>query len=382
MPIYKTDRKNKEGLAGYRVRVNYVDDNGENRQLTRIAYGKQEAKDLEGKLISKMRNGGGDNDDITVEEMYNRFKSDKLQNVRASSFDKSTRILERHVIPYFKKTNVKKLNTQKLSKWKEIINETNLNITSKKNVYTEFNSMLNWAVRMEMLEKNPLTILKNFKDPYEYEPTLHYYTKEQFEKFRDAAHEYADEYGYMDYYIFFLIAWYTGARKGEINALRWSDYADGSIKINKSVTQKLHGGDMFTPPKNKSSNRTIKAPKYLVDKLQQHYNMCQERYENFDGDYYICGGGRPLRDTSLQNEQKKYEKKAELPHIRIHDFRHSHATLLINNGINIMEVARRLGHANVNITYKVYAHLYPNEEVKCVELFDMIDDENATNKEL
>ena len=63
---------------------------------------------------------------------------------------------------------------------------------------------------------------------------------------------------------------------------------------------------------------------------------------------------------------------AGLPHIRIHDFRHTHATLLANEGINIQEIARRLGHSNVEQTWNTYSHLYPREEERAVAILDSL----------
>lgn len=69
-----------------------------------------------------------------------------------------------------------------------------------------------------------------------------------------------------------------------------------------------------------------------------------------------------LRDSTLDKHNKKYAELAGIKKIRIHDFRHSHASLLANEGINIQEIARRLGHSKIEITWNTYSHLYPREE--------------------
>ena len=160
-------------------------------------------------------------------------------------------------------------------------------------------------------------------------------------------------------------------RKGEINALRWTDIDGNILHVRRSVTQKLHGGDVETPPKNKSSYRDLQIPHSLLSALldQQHRQQSDPGYTD---DYRVTGGNSVLRDSSIDNKNKAYAAAANLPHIRIHDFRHSHASLLANEGINIQEIARRLGHSNVEITWNTYAHLYPREEERAVSVLDRI----------
>ncbi len=93
---------------------------------------------------------------------------------------------------------------------------------------------------------------------------------------------------------------------------------------------------------------------------------------NFSEDSRVLGDGKCLRDTALQQKNILYSKLAKVKTIRIHDFRHSHASLLVNMGINIQEVARRLGHKKVEITWDIYSHLYPKEEEKAVAILNAV----------
>ena len=102
-------------------------------------------------------------------------------------------------------------------------------------------------------------------------------------------------------------------------------------------------------------------PKQLNEALAEHKER-QAKEPRFSPDFRVCGGLSCLSDTSIENKNRLFSSCAGLPHIRIHDFRHSHASLLANEGINIQEVARRLGHSNVQTTIKTYMHLYPRDE--------------------
>ena len=171
--------------------------------------------------------------------------------------------------------------------------------------------------------------------------------------------------------MFFSIAFYTGLRKGEIHALKWSDINGDFLSVTRSIAQKIKGGDRETAPKNKSSVRTLQLPAPLINILNDHKER-YSAYKGFSDDFRICGGTRPLRDTSIQNALKKIAAAAGVKRIRIHSFRHSHVSLLANDGINIQEIARRLGHSNIEMTWNTYSHLYPREEERAVAVLDKI----------
>ena len=175
-----------------------------------------------------------------------------------------------------------------------------------------------------------------------------------------------------NFYVFFNIAYYTGLRKGEIHALRWIDINNNYLSVKHSITQKFKNKcDVETPPKNKSSIRTLQIPLPLV-KILKEYKRRQMQLPNFNEDSRVLGDGKCLRDTTLQQKNILYSKLAGVKIIRIHDFRHSHASLLANMGINIQEVARRLGHTKVEITWNTYSHLYPKEEEKAVAILNAV----------
>lgn len=175
----------------------------------------------------------------------------------------------------------------------------------------------------------------------------------------------------MELLCVFNIAFYTGARKGEIYALKWSDIEGNILHIRRSIAQKYGKGNIETPPKNKSSYRDLKIPTPLMEiLLEQKERQMQD--EKFTEDFRICGGIDCIRDSTVTNKNVEYANKAGLPHIRVHDFRHTHATLLVNEGINIQEIARRLGHSNVEITWNTYSHLYPREEERAVSVLNKI----------
>lgn len=370
MPIYKKKEK-KDGLNKYLVRINYTDSYGKHKQLTRTTYGIDNARELE-RQLEKQVNNKSIVSDINIGDLYKEFKEHHKHDVRASTMRGYNTNFTHHIEPYLATVKLSNLNIKVLNNWKNTVNEKGLSLTTRRNVFATLRAVLNYAVKVEHIPANPLDKIDNFKDAYHQDKTIDFYTPEEFLLFKHSAFTNAVKIDYYDYYVFFMIAYYTGARKGEIHALRWNCIDNNKLSIKRSISQKVKGDDVETPPKNKSSIRTISIPQPLLDVLLEHKTRQQTYIKGWKDTGFICGYFRPLRDTSIETENKKYAEQANIKKIRIHDFRHSHASLLINNNINPLEVAHRLGHSTVDQTLKTYAHLFPNEELKTIEILNKI----------
>lgn len=378
MSITKSLDKNgkpikKDGKIKYRVRLHCTDTNGKTKQIERTAYGLDEAKQLERELLHSIKKEAP-SEKITLEALYNQYIAAKKHEVRESSLSKTKQIITNHIKPYLFDVKIDKLNISVLQEWKQEIEAKGLSITMRKNIYGEFRALLNFAVKMEYLPRNPLLKVGNFKAPLEAHKEMLFYTPEEFRKYISVARNKAEESKELsdwNYYVFFNIAFFTGCRKGEIYALTWNDIKDNVLHITKSLSQSLKGTDRITPPKTKSSIRDIQIPTPLKMVLDGHYKRCKGM-PNFNDDYHICGGISPLRNTSVDITNRYYAETAGVKHIRIHDFRHSHASLLANNGINIQEIARRLGHSDISTTLATYSHLYPKESERALKVLNEI----------
>jgi len=380
LPINKVGKvKNKDGLQKYKVRMNFTDDFGVSKQLTRIAYGREVAEDLERRLEYEIKTNGANHfNKATVRQLYEEYVKVKKFEVRETTLGKIERAYTRFIEPTLANVRLDKLSLKILQEWKLSVEENKLALKSKQNVYGEFRAMLNYAVRMEYIPKNLLLSVGNFKDAMATKTEMKYYTSEDFRKYISIAKQQALLKQEQDknlfewnFYVFFNIAFYTGLRKGEIHGLRWCDIDGHYLSVKRSITQKLNGRDVITPPKNRTSIRTMQIPLPLLTILNDHKER-QMKLSNFNEESLILGDGRSLRDTSIQNRNILYAKLAGVERIRIHDFRHSHASLLANMGINIQEVARRLGHAKIEMTWNTYSHLYPKEEEKAMEILNAV----------
>ena len=117
-------------------------------------------------------------------------------------------------------------------------------------------------------------------------------------------------------------------------------------------------------PKSISSIRTVSIDNTLNQYLLE-YKSKVEKEKDFSPNMFMFGGVRPYPESCVSQRKNSAIRRSGVKKIRIHDFRHSHASILINNGMNIIAVSKRLGHSDINITLKVYAHLLEekNEEI-------------------
>jgi len=168
----------------------------------------------------------------------------------------------------------------------------------------------------------------------------------------------------------------TGCRRGEIAALQWDnvDLDKGIIHIKQAAVYTPSTGIVVKQPKTLSSVRKIKLPASTIELLKNYrkYWLAEkikvgdlwqkgdrERLGNAWHDpewVFATWNGHIMHPDSFTDIFKKFIRKYNLPDIRLHDLRHTAATLLINAGLNIRAVARRLGHANANVTLGIYAH--------------------------
>lgn len=368
----------KNGLQRYKVRINYTDYNGVYKMVERVTYGMAEAQDLLSVMQSQYSKSAGlSNKRMTLDELYNEYRELKKHEIRASSLDTQDKTYRLRINSNIGKLKINNINTKIIQEWKNELNNLDLATVTKQKAYTLLNAIMNYALKMEYIEKNPVSKLDNFKQPnfVHVQEKLRFYTPDQFLLFINHAGE--NRSTFIDYgcYVFFNIAYFTGMRKGEINALKWTDISNNTIHVRRSIAQKIktdNGEDIETPPKNKTSYRDIQMPSKLIEILNEHKKLQKQLFKNFNENYRVCGGERCLRDTTIEKYNTNIATAVGLPHIRIHDYRHSHASLLANNGINIQEIARRLGHSNISMTWNTYSHLYPKEEERALEILNTI----------
>lgn len=219
----------------------------------------------------------------------------------------------------------------------------------------------------------------NFTDPNERKKEMDFYTFEEFNQFISVEDD-------LKYRTFFKTLYFCGLRKGEIRALNWNDidFKNNTLTINKGLSDNVNGKRyIISSPKTKSSNRILPLPKEVVNELRELKQYCI-KFTNFKETWFIFGADLPLGDDAIRRRKIRNCKLANIKQIRIHDFRNSCASLLINNGADITLVAKFLGHSKIDETLNTYAHMFQNKLNNIIGIIDNLNDniklDNMTNK--
>jgi integrase len=192
------------------------------------------------------------------------------------------------------------------------------------------------------------------------------------------------------YYTFFSTLLCTGMRRGELLALRWRNLniEHAVIYVIETAFKLGNGEYVIKEPKTPHSRRAVSLPASLLTLLRQ-YRLDRENFYHQIGAHlteddfvFSQADGKPLNPNAVTLAFRRIIKKAKLNHVRVHDLRHTHATLMLKAGVHPKIVSERLGHANIGITLDTYSHVLPGLQEAAMEKFDRIFIEEGASKNL
>lgn len=294
--------------------------------------------------------------DRSFDEVFKEFILYKKDKVKESTYYDTIKLSEKHILPFFKNMQIKKIAKPKILEWQSSLSEYSYKYKSK--IRTVLYSFYKYLFLYYDVD-NIVARVEAFKKPNVKKEML-IWTLEEFNNFIST---FEDD---ILYKTFFYFLYYTGCRLGEVRALNYQslDLEHKTININKSLTTKIFDEKfLITSPKNYTSYRKIILPDILVEQLETYISTYPEVKES----NFFFGTDKPLDDHTIYRRLEKHTLLSKNEPIRIHDFRHSHASLLIQQGANIVLVAKRLGHKDTEQTLNTYAHLYPNSEEELVK---------------
>ena len=293
---------------------------------------------------------------LTVEEAcesYYRFLSQKK---KPQSLRTITSRFDNYVIPYFANCKVSDIDVDLYLKWQEWINQMGFSYKYKKALHYSVVAMLSYLERFYGLEKNVAKLVGDFSNNDVEIKSFKIWDKKSFHKFIRTVDE-------ENYRILFTLLFKTGLRIGEALALTWDDidFKNKTISINKT-TSIIHGKRIINSPKTKKSIRKIQIDFLLCWELKRYMKYYIKKLNNYNTKMFVFGFDKPLSTTTIERKKNFWCKKANVDQIRIHDFRHSHATYLISHNVPITIVSERLGHSDISMTLNTYSHVLKRDE--------------------
>lgn len=351
MPVYK-GTKTKDGRSFY-FRKKYKDIFNMQKDYTSRKYlTKHEAEEEEAKFIITIKDKVSSSN-VTLKEIYYLFRNDLSNKVKKQTLVKTDNLFKHYDMIQDKK--ISSLDVSTYRKYKTYLDSLPFQAHYKNKILGLLRRLLTYSNRYY---NTPLFLL-NYIEPYKdnsFKKEMDFFTFKEYKHFRSVIPE-------LEWQVFFDCLYYLGLRQGELQALIWSDidFNKKEVKINKTLTTKIKGEKWtISTPKTKNSIRTLPLSKNVYNGLKIMLNEAL-KFKYFKYDMFVFGMIQPFKETNIQKHKNKYCDLANLRRIRIHDFRHSCASFLINQGASISLVSKYLGHSNITITLNTYTHLYKNE---------------------
>lgn len=354
MAVYKSKKPTKDGRQ-YFFRIKYKDIFGEYHDYSSQKFKtKKEAETEEAIYRIKVVNNKTNTTNITFKQAFDEYIQQKSKQVK-----KQTVLKEINMYKYFKPIENKKINDIDLVLYKKLhldLESLKYSVEFKNKILGMFKRVITYSSKYYNTSDFILKYVENFKNVNNFKKEMDFFTYDEFNKFINVVDD-------QEYKTFFMILYYLGLRQGECCALTWNDidFKNNTLSINKTLTTKIKGENWtISVPKTKNSIRVLPITNLVLNNLKMMYNDVKQ-YRDYSKDWFVFGKTRPFAETSIQKRKNNYCKSAEVKQIRIHDFRHSCASLLINQGASVALVSKYLGHGNITITLNTYTHLYKSE---------------------
>lgn len=356
MPVYKDTSSNL-----WYCKINYKVGKGEYRQKIKRGFKlKREAESWERAFLSDQTAQQGQEGEsvLLFKDIASEYLRDKQATRKAVTYRTSESRVRVWLLPYFGEMDARSITPLDIKQWHEYLrstqNEHNKPLSKGyiATLHRELSIIFNYGIKYYDLAKNPAALQGNVKQGKT--RSLNFWTLDQFNAFIDTFEKDSP------FYVAFMVLFWTGCRVGELEALTLKDidFDAHSIEINKTF-HLISGKEVVTSPKTAAGERTVIINESLLDILRAHISRLYE--PGPDSRLFT------MTPSSYGKQLEKHAALADLPKIRVHDLRHSHASFLINMGASPTLIAARLGHEKVSMTLDIYGHLYPSKQDEIAE---------------
>ncbi|BAC12109.1 integrase [Oceanobacillus iheyensis HTE831] len=377
----------KDGTTAYMFNAYLGKDplTGKKKRTTRRGFKtKKDANIALSKILVEVDELGiRQNDQLTFQEVFEEWFKQHRREVKPTTVYAMESKFNRRILPVFGPYKMKDITRSHCQK---AINGWAKELKTFKDYKIQANQVFRYAMKMDMIKRNPMdyVTLPKLKHEMEYvaelEEKKHYYTREELRTFLEAIQK--DD---MAYTMLRLLS-FTGARKGELYALHWSDvdFHQKSISLKKTLIY-TGGEKQLQTSKTKASRRIVSVDDETLAILKKWRSKQIQRYLTLElAAPFQSDDKQPIFTVynQLKHEmdycrlaylndklERIYQKNPELPQIKVHEFRHTHASLLFAAGASIKDVQSRLGHTDIQTTMDIYTHVTDEAKEKTAEMF-------------
>ena len=358
-------------LAGYNLQ-------GKPIKKTKTVHGTKKEAEIElAKFVADVQNGMViEGKSLKFSEFTEIWKRDYgSKELAPSTYKRYCRMLETRLLPYFGHFYVNKIKPTDIMQFYDLLSKDTQLVRKKDNDGNKtlkplsgktilehhrlLRAMLHKAVYWQVIVSNPA---ERVQPPKAKKPKRKYYDDDQCKILLENLEQLDEEQ--IKYKTAIILTVFTGVRLGELMGLEWNDidFRNGIVSINRS-SQYLADTGVFTKmPKTESSIREVAIPDFVISLLEE-YKLWYEEQKSLYGELWINSNrlfvqadGKPMHPSTISKWFVKFIGQIGLPVINFHGLRHTNATLLIAQNIDVAVVAARLGHAQITTTFNFYVH--------------------------
>lgn len=369
----------KRGKNSYRLTVSEgFDLNGKPMIHRKTIHGTKKDAEIElAKFVTEVQNGLViDGKSLKFSEFVEIWKRDYgSKELAPTTYKRYCRMLETRILPYFGHFYISKIRPTDIMKFYDLLEKDTQIVRKKGNNGSKtkkplsgktilehhrlLRAMLHRAVYWQLIVSNPA---ERVQPPKAKKPKRRSYDDEQTKILLENLENLSVED--TKYKVAIILTIFTGVRLGELMGLEWQDvdFRNGIISINRS-SQYLSDMGVFTKvPKTESSIREIAIPEFIISLLEE-YKLWYEEQKSLYGELwtnsdrlFVQADGKPMHPSSISKWFVKYVSTIGLPVINFHGLRHTNASLLVAQNVDIAVVSARLGHAQISTTLDFYVH--------------------------
>lgn len=369
----------KRGKNSYRLTVSEgFDLDGKPMIHRKTVHGTKKDAEVElAKFVTEVQNGLViDGKSLKFSEFTEIWKRDYgSKKLAPSTYKRYCRMLETRLLPYFGHFYINKIKPTDIMKFYDLLEKDTQLVRKKGNNGSKtkkplsgktilehhrlLRAMLHKAVYWQLIVANPA---ERVQPPKARKPKRRSYDDEQTKILLENLEQFSIED--TKYKVAIILTVFTGVRLGELMGLEWQDvdFKNGIISINRS-SQYLSDMGVFTKvPKTESSIREIAIPDFIISLLEE-YKLWYEEQKSIYGELwtdsdrlFVQADGKPMHPSTISKWFVKYVGQIGLPVINFHGLRHTNASLLVAQNIDIAVISARLGHAQISTTLDFYVH--------------------------